>query len=367
MGLRSTLGWRRAERTREQPRLRGRVRHCVCLHPHYSNVLSHMYLRAHDITLLARPGSILLQRRDETGDMPVVGLRLGGRRGVPRQVYNGRRCAVTDVLHRKPRREEAMSDNHLHTGRSLRRAVKNAVLGVARRFGVYITRDPASLAYQDQLRRILSVLKINCVLDVGSYHGDFARLVRRLGYAGLIFSFEPVAANFEALEKTRGDDRLWRTHRLALGAAKGEAPMQVFAGTTFHSFLWPSEYGLARFPDKLQLERTEMVRVERLENILDELLKDLNQPRVFLKVDTQGYDLDVIRGLGTKTRFIAALQIEMAVNPIYRDVTNSFVDGVAYLQPLGFQVSGLFPVTFHSENKVHVVEFDCLMCRAGED
>ena len=53
----------------------------------------------------------------------------------------------------------------------------------------------------------------------------------------------------------------------------------------------------------------------------------------------------------------------MAVNPIYEDVTNSFADALAYLQPQGFQVSGLFPVTFNSENKVQVVEFDCLMCR----
>jgi FkbM family methyltransferase len=257
-----------------------------------------------------------------------------------------------------------MTDNHSYAGRSLVRAVKNAVLQIARRFGVYVTRDPAWLAYEDQLRRILSTLKINCVLDVGSYHGDFARLLRRLGYAGLIFSFEPVAANFEALEEARGDDRLWRTHRLALGAVSGEALIQVFAGTTFHSFLQPSEYGLARFPDKLQLERTEMVRVERLDNILDELLKDVDQPRVFLKIDTQGYDLDVIRGLGAKSNFIAALQIETAVNPIYQHVTNSFVDAVAYLQPLGFQVFGLLPVTFHSENMIQVVEFDCLMCRA---
>jgi FkbM family methyltransferase len=247
--------------------------------------------------------------------------------------------------------------------RALGRAFLNPILRLARRLGVYVTRDPDWLAYETNLRRILSALRINCVLDVGSYRGDFARLLRRIGYAGLIISFEPVASNYELLEEARVEDTKWRIHRMALGSTAGHAPIRVFAGTTFHSFLSPSEYGLSRFPDKLQLERTETVPMERLDNLLDDLVKEVDDPRIFLKVDTQGYDLEVIRGLGSKTADISALQIEMAVTPIYEDPTNSFVEALSYLQSVGFQVSGLFPVSFNSRDRVQVVEFDCLMCR----
>jgi FkbM family methyltransferase len=260
---------------------------------------------------------------------------------------------------------EAMSENGSNARRSLVKVIRNQILGFARRLGIYITRDPDSLAYEQQLRRILSALRINCVLDVGSYQGGFARMLRRIGYIGLIISFEPVQTNFEVLEQeqVRAEDTKWRTHRLALGAAKGDARMRVFAGTTFHSFLPPSEYGLSRFPDKLQVERAETVPVDRLDNILDELVTDVPDPRIFLKVDTQGLDLDVIRGLGKKVDAVSALQIEMAVNPIYQNATNSFGEALSYLQRLGFQVSGLFPVSFNSKDRVQVVEFDCLMCR----
>lgn len=259
-----------------------------------------------------------------------------------------------------------MRVNGSNAGRSLGRTVLNPILRLARRFGLYVTRDPDWLAYEDRLRRMLSSLRINCVLDVGSYQGDFARLLRQIGYIGLIISFEPVASNFEVLEEARVEDTEWRTHRMALGATKGQAEIQVFAGTTFHSFLPPSAYGLSRFPDKLKVERTETVPVERLDNILDELVKDVEDPHIFLKIDTQGYHLEVIRGLGTKAAAISALQIEMAVNPIYKGATNSFTDALSYPQRLGFQVSGLFPVSFTSEDKVQVVEFDCLMCRGEE-
>ena len=143
-----------------------------------------------------------------------------------------------------------MSTNGATTGRSWARFVLNPILRLARRLGVYVTRDPDWLVYEDHIRRILSTFKINCVLDVGSYHGDFARMLRRLGYIGLIISFEPVSSNFEALEEARIEDTEWRAHRMALGTTKGEAPMRVFTGTTFHSFLPPSQYGLSRFPDR---------------------------------------------------------------------------------------------------------------------
>ena len=240
------------------------------------------------------------------------------------------------------------------------------ILRLARRFGFYITRDPAWLAYEDLMVRVLSTLKINCVLDVGSCRGDFAKWLRRIGYAGLIISFEPVAANFDVLEECRAEDTQWQAHRMALGAAKGKAEIRVFTGTTFHSFLSPSEYGRARFPDKLRVERTELVPVERLDNILDQLVEDIEDPHIFLKVDTQGYDLEVIRGLGTKAGSISALQVEMAVKPIYNQVSNSYVDALSYLQQLGFQMSGMFPVSYSARDNIRVVEFDCVMCRTDD-
>ncbi len=241
-----------------------------------------------------------------------------------------------------------------------------SLLRLARRFGVYITRDPSWLVYEDLIVRVLSTLKINCVLDVGAYRGDFAKWLRGIGYAGLIISFEPVAANFELLDEARAEDTEWHAHRMALGTTKGKAEIRVFSGATFHSFLAPSDYGRARFPDKLQVERTELVPVDRLENILDQLVGDLKDPHIFLKVDTQGYDLEVIRGLGSKAAAISALQVEMAVKPIYNQMTNSFVDALSYLQESGFQMSGMFPVSYSAQDNIRVVEFDCVMCRPDD-
>src|SRR5438445_13851161 len=164
---------------------------------------------------------------------------------------------------------------HSNGKRSPGKAVRDQILRIARRFGVFITREPDALVYEQHLRRILSAFEINCVLDVGSYQAGFAKMLRRLGYMGLIGSFEPAQSNFDVLDAERASDGKWRAHQLALGATTGTKTMQVFSGTTFHSFLRPSEYGLSRFPDKLRVQRTETVRVERLDNILDDVVRDV--------------------------------------------------------------------------------------------
>ncbi len=258
---------------------------------------------------------------------------------------------------------ERATEARLKRELSLRGMLLDPMVRLAKKLGIYITRDPGWLVYQDHIARLLSTFKINCVLDVGAHHGDFAKWLRRIGYVGLIISFEPVGENYQILEETRADDAEWRTHRLALGSTRGHSEIRVFNGTTFHSFYAPSEYGRAAFPDKLKVERREMVAIERLDNILDQLTKGIDQPRIFMKVDTQGYDLEVIRGLGAKAAQIQALQMEMSVTPIYDQATNSFIDAMSYLQQKGFQLSGIFPVSYNKDDNVRLVEFDCVVCR----
>jgi hypothetical protein len=108
---------------------------------------------------------------------------------------------------------------------------------------------------------------------------------------------------------------------------------------------------------------TETVEVRRLDDLFDDLVDGLvpGRPNVFLKIDTQGWDLEVLRGAASTLPRIAALQTEVSVQQIY-EAMPTVQDALEYLDQLGFAVSGLFPVTL--DQQLRVVEFDCIAVRA---
>lgn len=242
--------------------------------------------------------------------------------------------------------------------RSLARFAKRS----AKRFGVHVTRDPVSLLQQETLRHIVDAYRINCVIDVGAHRGEFAALLRGTGYHGRIASFEPIAENVQQLEQARANDPSWEVFQIALGSRSGVADMRLFKGSTFHSLLDSSAFGRQRFGEQLELQRVASVRLERLDNILDQVVEGISEPRIFLKTDTQGFDLEVIRGLGDRIDRVEAIQVELTTQPLYEHVTNPLIAALTELQGLGFNLSGIFPVVFGADG-VSVIEFDCIMCR----
>ena len=61
----------------------------------------------------------------------------------------------------------------------------------------------------------------------------------------------------------------------------------------------------------------EEVPVRRLDALLDAITADVPDRRLYLKLDTQGYDLEAFAGMGERTAEVCAMQSEVAVMPIY--------------------------------------------------
>src|SRR5690606_20272087 len=99
-----------------------------------------------------------------------------------------------------------------------------------------------------------------------------------------IHSFEPVLATFERMvERTQGWPGVHH-HRMALGAAPGEQAIHVGESSVLSSFIET---------DVWEPSGTEMVPV----STIDRMMEQLRIPRVhLLKVDTEGYEVEVLRG-----------------------------------------------------------------------
>lgn len=214
---------------------------------------------------------------------------------------------------------------------------------------------------EEHLKQLLPALGVSCVVDVGANAGQYGSKLRSYGYRGRIVSFEPLAEPFAQLAKRASGDPDWRASQLALGAEAGTRDIHVTRSTQFASFRPPSEYGERHFPSHIRVERSESVRVSTLDAEWPRIVEDLAQPAVYLKVDTQGSDLEVLAGATAILPHVAALQTELSFKALYEGVPG-YLDTLSALHDLGFEPTGFFPITREPE-RLSLIETDCVMTR----
>ncbi len=205
------------------------------------------------------------------------------------------------------------------------------------------------------LGETLTRLQINCVLDVGANVGQFVGNLRQIGYRGHIISFEPVPAAFAEMEQRFKQDALWRGFNLGLGDQDTEVNFNIAVeSTAMSSFLAPMDSGwkLNSIP----------VTMKRLDSLFDSLLANLPpDPRIFLKMDTQGYDVRVVQGAESSIQRVLGIQSELSVVPTYREMP-SYLESLRYYEQLGFNLLGITPAMTKADGTIG--ELNCVMARS---
>lgn len=204
---------------------------------------------------------------------------------------------------------------------------------------------------------VMRCQRIDVVLDVGANDGDFGREIRDEGYRGRIVSFEPNPAAYERLCKAIVNDPLWEAHQLGLGDVPGELTLSISNADVFSSFKGTTEFGAASF--HARQASTEQVQVVRLDDFLDGRADLLS--RTYLKIDTQGFEMEVLRGAGDALRRIAAVQAELGLVKTYRN-EDDWLDIILWMRRHGFEVGTAICNSAISE-AAQVREFDFVFVR----
>lgn len=189
--------------------------------------------------------------------------------------------------------------------------------------------------------------ELDCFIDVGANEGQTATGLRDSGYNGRIVSFEPGQEAFDVMAQLSASDPLWRVDRLAIGSRDGEARLHVTERSYQSSLLTPEQ--------GVPVQRDESVPLRRLDGMA------LEGSRFFLKSDTQGSDLEVLKGAEGLLDRVIAVQVEVSVIPQYVD-TPDWLDVSAWMQERGFDPVAFFPMV-RSAERAATIEFDAVFVR----
>lgn len=247
---------------------------------------------------------------------------------------------------------------------NIRQRIPEPVKNLARRARTVFKRQLGGLheveTLESHIAAVFERYRVEAVLDVGAHRGEYGRFLRHLGYRGPIISFEPVANHFSGLAQNSRTDPQWTAYQIALGERECSLDINVTSIEHFSSFLQPNAYSTDTFGRGPQVVRTERVQVRRLEDVLAEGGQSVLNRRLYLKMDTQGFDMNVLKGVGKCASQIVALQSEVSVKPLYDDAP-LYLEAIESMRKMGFELTGLFPVS--RDNHMRVIEFDCVMVR----
>lgn len=185
--------------------------------------------------------------------------------------------------------------------------------------------------------KLMRHLGINAVLDVGANIGQYATTLRKNGFTGHIYSFEPQAHEFSVLSKNMNPDHKWRGFNFALGSENCNG----FINESFNS--WSSSI-LDILPASTQAEPTsafkgqKAIEIKTLDSIYPGL--EVEKSRVMLKLDTQGYEKEIFSGAPQSLEKIPLIQLEMCLVPLYKGELQ-FFEMNAFLNEKGFSLVSL--------------------------
>jgi FkbM family methyltransferase len=214
---------------------------------------------------------------------------------------------------------------------------------IARRLGYDFAPRRKARSPDAQLAAVLERFSVSCVLDVGANVGQYAKRLRALGYAGRIVSFEPLAEAHAGLLRRAAADPTWHVaQRMAIGERDGEVEIELAAESDMSSIL-PQSALLRRISPTSAVIRRERVPIARLDRIAASFVAPGDE--VFLKIDVQGYEPQVLEGAGDLLRTVRGIQLEMSLVPCYEG-ERGFRETIDQLEVAGFELYLLLPGYF---------------------
>lgn len=215
--------------------------------------------------------------------------------------------------------------------------------------------------HNDQLliAKCISLLNVDLVFDIGANRGQYARRLLRSGYRNKLISFEPIAKAFQALKHNANKFNNWEAYHLGVGSQSGNLAINVSENVYSSSVLEVTETSIGAAPD------SKIMREERISmTTLNEFFKShqINSQKIYLKLDVQGFELEVLKGASEVLSQVIAIQVELSTTPLYKG-SPLYLDVITYLKNLNFDLFSVLP-EFRNPNSGRLLQFDGIFVRS---
>jgi FkbM family methyltransferase len=221
--------------------------------------------------------------------------------------------------------------------------------------GVEVTAFQGSFA-QHRSRRLRET-GVRSFLDVGAHVGAYALALRRQGFAGHIVSFEPSEASLPMLRSRASRDGQWSVVDAAIGASSSPVVLNLSENQQSSSLLPILVRHIQSAPES-RYTGSQQVTLTTLDDVVDAMSL---APPLALKVDTQGYELEVLRGAESVIEQMTLVELEMSLVPLYAGGA-MYDDVLTKMRECGFRLCDLQRAHVDPSTR-ELLQFNGMFCR----
>lgn len=234
--------------------------------------------------------------------------------------------------------------------------MKEKIQKLLNRLGYQIRKYPDDS--QRSKIKLFELHNINLVLDVGANQGQYASDLRKMGYKGKIISFEPLSSAFDSLKKNSIGDSAWEIVNIAVGDKDESSSINISSNSFSSSLLEMNSNHITDAAKHVFYTGKESVIVKKIDSILSQYV-DLNNDKIFLKLDAQGYEEKILLGASESLKYIKGIQIEMPLLELYKGQT-LFLPLLNNLYGMGYELQGL-ELGFQNPVTMRLYEMDGIL------
>ena len=206
-----------------------------------------------------------------------------------------------------------------------------------------------------KLSNYLSEYPIDVIFDVGANVGQFSVFSSLYLNRAPIYSFEPLPISYNKLRLIANLYPDIRPYNLALGD-KNEKSLISFGSqldsSSMLSFspILKSIYGIS------DTGRSVLVDTQRGETFIQNLCLGNMFNQGLLKIDVQGYELEVLRGIEKFISSFAFIYVELSFVELYHEQPSAS-EVISFLFQRGFDVVSIFNNDLQSNGTSHQADF----------
>lgn len=196
------------------------------------------------------------------------------------------------------------------------------------------------------LEPALRLTRPDVIVDAGAHRGQFSLVARRMFPKARIIAFEPLADTADTTRSLFRRDPRFELHEVALGATDGVAELLVAQDTDSSSLLPATPRLTSEFAEAKAVGHRP-VPLRRLGSVIDASSLD---GRCLLKLDVQGFELEVLRGASDLLARFEWILCEASYQELYQGQPLA-EDIQRFLEQHGFALVDRFTVRTDREGR----------------